>query len=334
MKINKKIVLSLAFLFVLAFSIKAQENITQLLSGTAQDANTLAKAYLEPFGKSFGTSLNNGWYNTAKPHKLGGFDLTFTVAVTMPPSSSKTFDVSKLSLNYWQLQTATNNMAPTVTGEKTAGPVLIPKGGLPGSLTLPKGAGLPFVPAPILQVGIGLPFHTELVGRYIPTTKIGDYGQVSLWGVGLKNEFKEFIPGMKLLPFNLSLLLGYTDFQSSFSINAPKPAGSTKKQELLFEATGFTGKILISKSIPILTVYAGVGFNKSTTNVSLLGDYNFSTSPVVTVPMTDPISLDFTNSGLNANIGLRIKLAVIALHFDYAVGKFAVYNAGIGINFR
>ena len=49
--------------------------ITQ--SQTAVDANdigagkSLIEAYFSPFGNALGASLNNGWYNTAKPHKLG-----------------------------------------------------------------------------------------------------------------------------------------------------------------------------------------------------------------------------------------------------------------------
>jgi len=326
MRLLKLISLSVVLLIALSQPAKSQEAITELLSQSVQDANTLAKAYLEPFGKSFGTSLNNGWYNTAKPHKLFGFDITFNAAVTMPPSSGKTFDVSKLTLNYWQLQTPANNLTPTVTGKNVSGSILVPKAAPTSGIQmqLPNGANLPFVPAPIVQVGIGLPFNTEIVGRFFPKVDIPDVGQFSLWGIGIKNEFKEFIPGFKLLPFNVSALIGYTKFESNFEIDA------SKDQNLIFEATGFTGKLLISKSIPVLTVYAGVGYNKSTTNVTLKGDYTVTNVGTI----TDPIALDFTNSGLNANVGLRIKLAIIAFHFDYSVGKYAVYNAGVGINFR
>jgi len=94
----------------------SQEDAVKMLSGNLSDAKLLTKAYLEPFGKSFGTSLNNGWYNTAKPHKLFGFDITFTAAITVPPSADSKFDVSKLNLQYWRLQDDTDNSAPTVTG--------------------------------------------------------------------------------------------------------------------------------------------------------------------------------------------------------------------------
>jgi len=332
MKISKHLVLSFALLLLISITAKAQENITQLLSGSLVDANTLSKAYLEPFGKGFGSSLNSGWYNSAKPHKLGGFDITFTIATAIPPSSAKTFDVSKLHLNYWELQTPTNKLSPTVTGAKEIGPVLQSTIGPAATLTLPKGAGLKFIPAPIIQVGIGLPFNTELNARYLPEINIPDVGKFSLWGIGVKNEFKEFIPVFKTLPFNVSAFLGYTKFKSSFDVNAPQPTPS-KDQQLNFNSSGYTAKLLISKSIPVLTVYAGIGYSKSTTDVALKGDYTINVQGVSS-KYTDPITLDFANSGMNANIGLRIKLTVIAFHFDYTVGKYKLYNAGVGINFR
>ncbi|HRX31263.1 MAG TPA: hypothetical protein P5349_05185 [Tenuifilaceae bacterium] len=300
-----------------------QTEVEQLLTGNVNDASVLAKAYLDPLAESFGTSLNNGWYNSAKPHKLVGFDITFTIPVTLTPSSTRKFDVSKMNLEYWELKDNSQYMSPTVTGEKSGGISLVDKATGSNELQLPQGANLQFVPAPIVQVGVGLPFHTEIIGRFFPKVEVSDIGNFSMWGIGIKNEFKEFIPVFKALPFSMSVLLGYSNFSSSFDIN------SSQHKELTFKANGFTGKLLISKSIPVLTVYAGVGFNKSKTNVDVKGTYDFSG-----VSVTDPISLEFKNNGVNANIGLRIKLAVLAFHFDYAFGKYSVANAGVGINFR
>ncbi|RPH34331.1 MAG: hypothetical protein EHM93_00745 [Bacteroidales bacterium] len=334
MKILKKLLFSFAMLLMLSLTSKAQENVTDLLSGSLIDANTLAKAYLEPFGKGFGASLNSGWYNTAKPHKLGGFDITFTIATAVPPSSAKTFDVSKLNLNYWELQTPANNLSPTVSGAKEDGSILIPQTTVPGitpQLTLPQGANLKFIPAPMIQAGIGLPFNTEVDFRILPKIKIPDTGEFSLWGFGIKNEFKEFIPGLKAVPINISAFFGYTKFKSSF--DAEQSGNANSNQKLNFDASGYTTRLLISKSIPVLTIYAGVGYSKTTTNVDLKGNYNLPINGVNTT-VTDPIALDFINKGMSANLGLRIKLAIIAFHFDYTFGQYKIYNAGFGINFR
>ncbi len=323
MKISKQLFFSFALLLTFSLTARAQGDISDLLSGNLKDANTLSKAYLEPIGKGFGASLNSGWYNTAKPHNLFGFDITFTIATAIPPSSAKKFDVSKLDLEYWALKAGEEKLSPTVAGSGD-GSVLTHLG---VDLPLPEGAGVKFVPAPMIQAAIGLPFNTELDLRFLPKISIPDAGEFSLWGFGLKNEFKEFIPGFKALPFNVSAFFGYTKFKSSFK--AEQSGNENSNQKLNFDASGYTTKLLVSKSIPVLTVYAGVGYTKSTVDVALKGDYDLDGAPV-----TDPITLDFVNKGMSANIGLRLKLAIIAFHFDYTLGDYKLFNAGVGINFR
>lgn len=325
-KLFKKLTFSLMLCF-LSTTLYPQELVVEMLSGNLDDAEKLAKAYLEPFGKSFGTSLNNGWYTTAKPHKLFGFDFTIMAAMAVPPSGDKTFDVSKLNLSYWELQDPANKLTPSVTGDKKDGVVLTDKEYNTATLTLPQGENLDFIPAPIIQLGFGLPLHTEVVGRFFPKIDIEDLGDFSLWGIGIKNEFKEFIPGFKLLPIDVSLFFGYTEFKSSFDISGGN------NQTLEFKSKGYTSKLLISKSLTVLTVYAGVGYSESSTDVSLKGNYVVNIAGV-DQPINDPLKLDFSNDGFNTNVGLRLKLTVIAFHFDYSFGKYAIYNAGVGINFR
>ncbi len=332
MKIIKKLSISALMLFTLFFGAKAQVEVAELLNGSLKDANILGKAYLEPFGKGFGTSLNSGWYNTAKPHKLFGFDLTFTVSTTILPSNTKTFNVPT-DLEFWALKSGESVTSPTVSGDKSAGSILVPKViAPPGTeLQLPKGAGLKFVPAPMIQAGIGLPFNTEVDFRILPKIKIPDAGEFSLWGFGIKNEFKEFIPGLKAVPIDISAFFGYTKFTSSFDVDAAQ-TGNTK-QTLDFNAKGYTAKLLVSKSIPVLTVYAGAGYSKTTTDIALKGNYTVPNAGFLG-DVTDPLKFDAINKGFSANAGLRLKLAIITFHFDYTFGEYKIYSGGFGISFR
>ena len=52
-----------------------------------EDAKSLIEAYISPLGNGLGAALNNGWYNTAKPHNLGGFDITITANIVMIPTN-------------------------------------------------------------------------------------------------------------------------------------------------------------------------------------------------------------------------------------------------------
>ena len=62
--------------------------------GSAQGEKVI-EAYFTPMAESFGAGLNNGWYNTAKPHSLGGFDITFTLNTVIIPNSAETFNIKK-----------------------------------------------------------------------------------------------------------------------------------------------------------------------------------------------------------------------------------------------
>jgi hypothetical protein len=51
--------------------------------------------------------------------------------------------------------------------------------------------------------------------------------------------------------------------------------------------------------------------------------------------ITDVESIDIEDfSGLRANIGLRVKFAVITIHADYTRSQYNVFTAGLGISFR
>ena len=59
-----------------------------------QDGKSLIEAYVSPLAYGLGTALNNGWYNTAKPHHFGGFDVTLTANLLLVPTEAKTFNIS------------------------------------------------------------------------------------------------------------------------------------------------------------------------------------------------------------------------------------------------
>lgn len=347
--------LRLGLLGAIAFapmSSIAQKDVAAFLRLDPQDAAKLSEAYLKPFGKGLGWGLSGSWYNSGKPHKLGGFDLTFSLNTVIVPSSDKSFNLTSLGLssNVSSVDPL-KTTSPTVSGSSSGLPVKYTTtiDGVPNQsvqFNLPSGGNLSAIPMPILQAGIGLPFHTEIVGRYVPKVDIPDVGNVSLWGIGIKNEFKELIPGISLLPFSLSAMVGYTSFNSDIDISykpeVSAPSATYYKDQMLnVKSSAIATRLIISKSLPVLTVYAGVGYNITKTTMDLKGNFPVGLEmqggqPVISgnENLTDPLSLSFKNNGVSANAGFRLKLAVIAFHVDYTLAKYSTVNAGIGINFR
>jgi hypothetical protein len=343
--IRKLLLTSFLMLLIGASNSFAQKNVAEFLQGNVADAKTLSTAYMEPFGKMFGNSLNGGWYQAARPHKKFGFNVSFVVTVATVPSDAKSFDVSKLKLTNLELVNPTNNISQTVSGATSIGPWVNFKDDPSNNpaFQLPKGAGLPFTPMPIIQAGIGLPFHTEITGRFLPSLDVPKVGKVSLWGIGAKNEFKEFIPGLKMVPIDLSIFVGYTQFKSEFEIDykptqANTPTGYNTSdfddQKLALNANGYTVRLLVGKTIPFLSVYVGLGYNHAVTDFGLQGNYAIGVAPNYSKVEKDPFVLNYTHSTFAGNAGLRVRLGVISINFDYTLGKYPLYSGGLGISFR
>jgi hypothetical protein len=354
---KKCILKSFAFIsiFAMSTSLFAQlDNLGQIMNGGVADANKLAKAYMNPFGKGFGTILSNGWYNTATPHGLLGFDITINTTFLAIPTADKSFDVNKLGLTTLTPSDQTKQ-SPTFFGSNTNGQGLELKG--PGNtiltkFTMPQGVNFPYVPIGMIQGGIGLIMGTEIDARYLPTISLGNnFGSVGLWGVGIKHDLKQWIPVVSMLPFfSISAQAGYTSFKTSANINFPPdpniygpltPAeiAQFKGQSLGFTANSFTGNLIVSTDIPIFNVYGSLGFSSSSSNLKLTGNY-----PVPGVPSTkpslgkasNPVNVNFTGyDGLRASIGARLKLLLFTINADITyAGSATLYTAGIGLSFR
>jgi len=325
------------------------------------DGVKLLKAYISPWTNAFGAGLNGGWYNTAKPHKFGGFDITTSINIGMVPSSAETYDISNLGLSS---SISGTGLAPTVAGSTDNGPNLTYKvnGINLASFNTPPGTNWKMIPVPTAQIGIGLPLGTELKLRYIPkiTMKNGD---ISLWGVGLMHSLIQYIPGNKMLPFDVSIFGGYTKLEGNVHLNLQPDATVIQNyttgyldshpfdnQNLNVAVTALNVGVIASLNLPVITFYGGLGYGKTNTGMAITGNFPIPVPVLTPAPHAEYNNiansgsviagsafkdLDIKNfSGLQANIGLRIKLAVITIHADYTKAQYNVFSTGLGISFR
>jgi hypothetical protein len=94
----------------------AQGDAAAMIKGGTEDANKLMNAYARPLLKSFGAGLNSGWFQTAKPHGIGGFDITVSGNLTFAPSSAENYSVNGLHLKHTRLKAGESDNAPTMFG--------------------------------------------------------------------------------------------------------------------------------------------------------------------------------------------------------------------------
>jgi hypothetical protein len=314
------------------------------------------EAYITPWANAFGAGLNGGWYNTAKPHKFGGFDITINASAGIVPTSAQTFDASKIGLSS---SVTGAGISPTVAGLDKPGPLMSYKsnGVTLASFNAPQGANWRYIPVPTAQVGIGLPLGTELKVRFIPKIKIKN-GDLSLWGIGLLHSLTQYLPGDKALPFDVSLFAGYTKLMADVPLelnpdksveqayNTVNPATAFNSQIMKVNVEALNVSAIASLNLPVITFYGGIGYTKTRTGMELSGKFPlplFVASPVPHAEYNDngvKLGSDFPNmdiknfSGMRANIGFRIKLAIVTIHVDYTRAQYNVLTTGLGFSFR
>jgi hypothetical protein len=324
----KKIILSI-FILLFGFQSKAQQIII-----SEDDAANFLESYFSPIGESLGAGLNNGWYNTAKPHKLGGFDITLTLNAVSVPNEIQHFDPNTIP-NFSSNETIT----PTILGSNEGATITYNNpNSNPVEFTMPDQGILKInlIPVPMINAGIGLIKKTELDFRYLPTYNFDmgfvGKGSVGLWGIGAKHDLLQYIPVVgDAIPMSLSIQAGHTRFNTSFSVVDPN---SSVNQDVSLDINSTTINLIASKKLLMLTAYAGVGYNSSVTTFSSETSFNVgtSTSPAT---MNIPLEMKFESQNeMRANIGLRFNLAIIALQANHTFSKYPVTTVGVGLIFR
>ncbi|MFQ6604611.1 MAG: DUF6588 family protein [Fidelibacterota bacterium] len=355
---NRKTILIAIAITGMIFSQNLEETLQQM-------AKDNAKGYLGPAATAFGMGVNSGTFHTAKPHKMLGFDFKLNVAATTIsdvgqtytfalPNTDITFPLTlgsfgsfDVSLNPDQIYeadresstlfgpaetheiqvdeiSATDAIAQQLAADPnmplTADEIKSQFGSdisaalddnVPALSTF-KGFDLPAFPMVMPQVSVGLPMSIEVTLRGFPEADMGDMGKLSFYGFGGKIGLNQFIPIPNIaLP---RIAVGYYITNLSFGD--------------ILSANNSIMTLQLSKSIPFLTVYGGVGLESSSIDVSY--DYVDELTDT-TVPIK--FSLDGENS-FRTIVGVRLKLAIISINADYNVGEFNTANIGVGLTLR
>lgn len=288
----------------------------------------LIEAYFTPMAESFGAGLNNGWYNTAKPHSLGGFDLTFTLNTVIIPNSAKTFNIEDAGGTVFTSSTETE--ASTIFGSSdatpmtynTSDPVNMNDPLVQGDFNMPGGFKTPAVPLPMIQAGIGLIKNTAIDIRYMPMLNIGNNFNVNLFGIGIKHDVLQWIPVVgDAIPMSLSFQGGYTTLNTELKIS---------DQEVSLNTKATTINLVASKRLLMFTGYAGVGYNSATTTFSSNANFDLGG-----VQFNEKVEVPFeSNNNLRANIGLRFNITLVTIQADYTFSEYQTATLGLGVSLR
>jgi len=373
---RKVLVSSLLLLFVsLGYSLKAQDDISDIFKSGMADLNKVAEGYLAPAGNAFAAGMGSNWYNTADTHKLLGFDFRIGISGTQIPVSDQMFSLE--GLENLKAMDPNVSQAPTfggsadgvelslmqpryLKGGSEENPLYDNGNGVITSFTTPSGLTR-YVPSASLQLTIGLPLKNDLIVRFVPTIKNSGV-ETSLWGIGLKNNFKELIPFFKYLPFSLSALVAYNQFDISYAFPTSAqvtpdklvsedlgyvPAAESSDytdQGMKMSASSLTANIIISKNFIFFTPYLGVGVIRTNFDLKMAGNYPTLGDPVDTgggeykmqiINKIDPVSFSSSQVMPGATLGFRLKiLGIISAHAQYTLQKYPTASIGFGLGMR
>lgn len=331
---------------------KAQDGLGTLLEAGAADATTMLKHYMEPLFVGIGYGLQSGWYNTAKPHKLLGFDLSITASASKVPDEKEFYTFLNSEFENFYYAGGNSVQVPTLLGPNLGADDLpqlsvrdfndldndgdfqeeLVRISAPTGLGLEEEFPINAVPSPMIQIGIGLPKGTELKIRFIPESAaeslVGreEGYRFNMFGLGVMHDIKQWLPAEKVLPFDLSVFAGFTQFKASADV---EPDISSSDQKIVFEVNAMTVQAVISKKISFLTIYGGMGYVQSKVDFAMKGTYQTESENLI-----DPIAFGYNQSGFRGNLGLRLKLLFLTLSGEYAVQEYNTYSASIGFTFN
>ncbi len=357
----KRINTLLIAIILIALTLKAtaqtdQSGFSGLLKAGPGDATKLVGAYGEPLFKGFGLGLNSGWNNTAKTKKLLHFDLRITANVAQVPTSDKTFDVTQIGLsNHVKPADPSQTIAPTFAGDKNnVGPLLNiydDNGNKVGQFNTPKGV-ISLIPAPQVQLTVGLVKNTDLTVRYVPSVNVGsNAGSVSMIGFGLKHDIIQDFAGKtakKLIPFDLAIAFGYSHLNLTIPLTVNPDNGAQPKdgqqstdftnQRITGTFNSFMAQAIISKKLLFFTPFLAVGYNTTQTSIGALGNYPVTSGGTLVTPTyttySNPININETSvNGFRADVGFQLNLAFFRIYASYSAAQYQSVNGGIGLGF-
>ena len=342
----RSIILPVMCLLIIFIRSNAQNtNFDSFLRAGADDGSKLLKNYMEPMIVGFSYGMSNSWYNTAKTHKPFGVDLTITANLTSIPSSKEFFTFNPSEFTN-VASTGETDQIPTIMGpdidngaqltfsyyEENTGETI--NGTFsPVGIGIKEQIGYNVVPSPMVQLGIGTFKNTNIIIRYTPEITLGDF-KTSVFGMGIKHDIKQWIPRLKRVPVDISVLGAFSGFDNTYDMSNLELNG--ENQEATFNINNWTVQGIISKKISVLTLYGAFGYSSVTSALKMNGTFIIEDEidPALSFSVTNPIDFTYNENSWRATGGLRLKFGFFTLQGDYTWQEYHIVSAGIGFSFR
>ncbi len=366
-----KRVIAIVVAMTLGVGLLSAQNLEERLQTMA--ANN-AKAYLNPFVTAFGTAMNSGWYFTAKPHKLLGFDIGVRAMAVEIPKAQQTFNFDVSALDLSETITIGANTYTVHLDPET----IYPDRKVPTAFGSKEGG---YIPA-ISDDEIVTEFENQLLTQGVSQTILDQPTvQNNLYSIANNIPDLETPPGFDLAYFAIALP------QASLGISLPMlpihlelsgrylPEVKISDEIGKFKFVGVGGKLALDPFIPLplfgIKIAAGAymqklevgkiiesnhalyslqvsrdfnllllgfglygGIGKETSDFKVKYTYNNTGNP------HDPLNgtqINFDLKGENdfrTTLGVRVRLAFLNINADISNGTDKVATAGVSLTLR
>lgn len=334
---KKIIIICIAFLTIQ--SIKAQENVNDLLAAGISDAKRFSQDYLASASEGLAFGINNGWFNNAKAPKRFGFELSVIGNVGFINDDKTTFQMHAADYeNIRFVDGSPSKVVASALGHNNPSVRVVITyddpifGNQEVELTLPTGIAsenINSIPTGFLQASFS-PFKgTQIKGRFFPKVESADV-KAGLYGLALQQEFTSWLPADKVIPVAISGLVAYTHLDASYDFtDAEFVDGINQRVEsdvntLLFE-------LIVGTKLKVINFYGGLGYVTGKSTTGLLGTYRVTDGFVFSEEFNNPFEVEHDVSGIRGTIGAHLKLGFFGLNADYTIAEFN--SATLGINF-
>ena len=161
----------------------------------------------------------------------------------------------------------------------------------------------------------------------------------SLTGFGLKHNIMQYFGPLDKLPLNVSVLAAISKASFEYDLSDSSFGGNSSNRKMTFEADTFTVQALASIDLPVVSAFAGLGYNAGDSQFDVSGDYSIDyeiaglPTPISRV-LEDPISIASEASGVMGIVGARLNLLFLKIFANYTIQEYNTLTAGISFNFR
>jgi len=304
--------------------------------------------YVVPLTNSLGADLNAGLFHTARSGS-GLFGLNVYVGVKVagmfvdpaqqrfslnfPTEVNFDYDLDGETYTFRVPVEFSVNEAPTIFGDREAAiasahvtfdTTIVHQGdplGLSIDTTITQEliGGLintRIAPLVVPHASFGSIMGTDVSVRWLPRISHPDYGHIRLVGGGVRHSVSQYL---KLLPVDVAVSASWQ------SLDTRARAGGDFSVNIETFAYG----IVVSRSIPLLTVYGGLQRERTIVDYAYMFDGEIA-------DLDEPIDVAFTHRASQRGrfvMGVTLNLGPVITNVDYAVGNERVASAGIGFGF-